>query len=66
MLRGSGSGAVFDLDLQFAAAEFSRFVRGHLLSDEESVAAAFSHVLGAWRTGPALGALLSGTGDSLS
>ena len=42
---GSKSGAVFDLDLQFAAAEFSRFVRGHLLSDEESVAAAFSHVL---------------------
>ncbi len=42
---GSESGAVFDLDLQFAAAEFSRFVRGHLLSDEESVAAAFSHVL---------------------
>ena len=42
---GSGSGAVFDLDLQFAAAEFSRFVRGHLLSDEESVAVAFSHVL---------------------
>ena len=42
---GSGSGAVFELDLQFAAAEFSRFVRGHLLSDEESVAAAFSHVL---------------------
>ena len=52
-LRGSGhgsatdseSGAVFDLDLQFAAAEFSRFVRGRLLSDEESVAVAFSHVL---------------------
>ena len=52
-LRGSGSGnatdsesgAVFDLDLQFVAADFSRFVSGHLLSDEESVAAAFSHVL---------------------
>ena len=50
-LRGSGNatgsepGAVFDLDLQFAAADFSRFVRGHLLSDEQSVAAAFSHVL---------------------
>ena len=52
-LRGSGSvnatdsesGAVFDLDLQFVAADFSRFVRGHLLSDEESVAVAFSHVL---------------------
>ena len=42
---GSESGAVFDLDLQFVAADFSRFVRGHLLSDEESVAAAFSHVL---------------------
>ncbi len=41
----SESGAVFDLDLQFAAADFSRFVRGRLLSDEESVAAAFSHVL---------------------
>ena len=50
-LRGSGNatgsepGAVFDLDLQFAAVDFSRFVRGHLLSDEQSVAAAFSHVL---------------------
>ena len=42
----SRDGPVFDLDLQFGAAEFSRFVRGHLLSDEETVAAAFSHVLG--------------------
>ena len=41
----SRDGPVFDLDLQFGAAEFSRFVRGHLLSDEETVAAAFSHVL---------------------
>ena len=52
-LTGSGRGnapgsvlvPVFDLDLQFAAADFSRFVRDHLLSDEGSVAAAFSHVL---------------------
>ena len=36
---------VYVLDLQFAASEFSRFVRGHLLGDEESVAAAFSHIL---------------------
>ena len=43
----SGSAPVFDLDFQFAAAEFRRFVRGRLLSDEESVAAAFSHVLAA-------------------
>ena len=52
-LRGLGSGDApgsltvpgFDLDLQGAAADFSRFIRGRLLSDEESVAAAFSHVL---------------------
>ena len=52
-LIGSGYGGgpgwvlipVFDLDLPFAAADFSRFVRDHLLSDEGSVAAAFSHVL---------------------
>ena len=44
-VRVSGSGPVFDLDLQFGAAEFSRFVRGRLLSGEASVAAAFSHVL---------------------
>ena len=49
-VRVSGSGPVaespaFDLSLQFGAAEFSRFVRGHLLSDEASVAAAFPHVL---------------------
>ncbi len=54
-LTGAGSGSdpgsltvpVFDLDLQFASAEFSGFLRGRLLSDEESVAAAFSHVLAA-------------------
>ncbi|MDE2900426.1 MAG: PH domain-containing protein [Chloroflexota bacterium] len=52
-LRGVGSGdapgsltvPVFDLDLQSAAADFSRFVSGRLLSDDESVAAAYSHVL---------------------
>ena len=51
-LWGSGSRGdadselkVFDLDLQLAANEFSRFVRGRLLSDEESVAAAFPSVL---------------------
>ena len=43
-LRGR-EGAVFDLDLQSGAAEFSRFVRDRLLSDGESIAAAFSHVL---------------------
>ena len=43
----SESAPVFDLDLQFASLEFSRFVRARLLSDEESVAAAFSHVLAA-------------------
>ena len=44
-VRLRGSVPVFDLDLQFASAEFSRFVRGRLLSDEESVEAAFSHIL---------------------
>ena len=51
-LWGSGSRGdadseleVFDLDLQLAANEFSRFVRGRLLSDGESVAAAFPSVL---------------------
>ena len=62
----SESGAVFELDLQFAAAEFSRFVRGHLLSDEESVGGGIFPCPSAWRAGPALGALLSRTGDGLS
>ena len=44
-LMDSEQGPIFDLDLQFGAAEFARFVRGHLLSDEESVAAVFSDVL---------------------
>ena len=73
-LRGSGSGnatdsesgAVFDLDLQFVAADFSRFVRGRLLSDEESVAAAFSHVLARGERVRHWARWLSWTGNGLS